>query len=237
MVIESQSPDLIIFHKTLGLPWWFLHLDVKRLTGKLNPLAKEFWRMPELNIPFMKATMGQKLISNGSRSEISSKVCSFRLVLPCYQHNICRRIECLEKLLPWDLYSLFSAFTKKPQLFFWKVSVQAGQIFDNSMQMLLKISAGVTGSYCLIKESYYGRKPEHISRDLQTEGMHRVNWQSNRTGQHVLIVLSDSPHHDFAHSGSRTIVEFENVVFPSWTGQKEIIQRYIETFVSCDSSG
>lgn len=87
MVIESQSPDLIIFHKTLGLPWWFLHLDVKRLTGKLNPLAKEFWRMPELNIPFMKATMGQKLISNGSRSEISSKVCSFWLVLPCYQHK------------------------------------------------------------------------------------------------------------------------------------------------------
>jgi len=73
MVIESQSPDLIIFHKTLGLPWWFLHLDVERLTGKLNPLSLVFWRMPELNIPFMKATMGHQLISNSSRSEISSE--------------------------------------------------------------------------------------------------------------------------------------------------------------------
>jgi len=53
--------------------------------------------------------------------------------------------------------------------------VQAGQDFDNGMQMLLIISAGVTGFLCLIKESYYGRKPEHISRDLQTAGMHRVN--------------------------------------------------------------
>jgi len=39
--------------------------------------------------------------------------------------------------------------------------------------------------------------------------------ESNRSGQHVLIVLSDSPHHAFAHSGSRTIVQFENVTFPS----------------------
>jgi len=44
--------------------------------------------------------------------------------------------------------------------------------------------------------------------------MHMVNRQSNRLGQHVLIVLSGSPHHDFAHSESHTIVEFKNV-FPS----------------------
>lgn len=135
-------------------------------------------------------------------------MCSFQFVLPCYQHNICCRIECLEKLLPCDLYSPFSAYTKNPHLFSEKFWYWLAKFLTMVCKFSSKISAGVTRSLCLMKESYYGGNPERVFRDLQTAGMYEVNRQSNRSGQHVLIVLPGSPRHDIAHSGSHTIVEF-----------------------------
>ncbi len=135
-------------------------------------------------------------------------MCSFQLVLPCYRHNICCRIECLENLLPWDLYSPFSAYTKNLLLFSEKFWYWLAKFFTMACKFSSKISAGVTRSLCLMKESYYCGNPEHIFRDLQTACMYEVNRQSNRSGQDILIVLPGSSCHDIAHSGSHILLSF-----------------------------
>lgn len=155
---------------------------------KLYPLAKEFWANAIIKHPLHESKRLD--LMNAWRQNVNiQQQPIWNILWRCVHsglyspviNNICRWTECLEKLLPWDLCSPFSAFTKKPQLFFWKVSVCAGQF----SAMVCKCSSKSLG---LMKESYYSRKLEHISRDLQTAGMHRVNRQSNTSDQHVLIV-------------------------------------------------